>query len=109
MKYTIGEDRLYKVFCRFLNENMGKLYYDEPDNEFYHFIDGKQKSFGYLNSETYLDGSAGYHFYFFWQTGSNLVSELPRTIRSLFGDNYRNLLLRYLNEHFPSYPITQVE
>ena len=37
MKYTIGEDRLYKVFCRFLNENMGKLYYDEPDNEFYHF------------------------------------------------------------------------
>jgi hypothetical protein len=107
MNYTINEDRLYKVFSRFLKENMGKLYYDEPDNEFYHFVNGMQKSFGYLGWNSEPD--TPFHFYFYWQTGNNLVSELPRTISSLFGDNYRDLLLRYLNEHFPSFPITEID
>ncbi len=98
MKYTIDQDRLQKVFNRYMDEQIN-IGYDETEREFY-YKENTEEVFGYT-------GSFSRNINKFYYTDDEVRSK----IEGLFGGitTSSELLINYLNQKFPELNINSID
>ena len=96
MKIIINENRLYNIFSKYMEDKFGELSIDEYDEITYKDSNGDDSPFGYIQ---HVRSEGKFIFYFYYNGRSE------KSIQSMFGDQWDNLLLKYLQERFPTYHI----
>jgi hypothetical protein len=106
MQYIIDEKRLHKVFKKYMEITYGKLYFEEETGEIYYYDgNGERQPFGYhetIGRKGMFNVKEGFFFYY----GKHTIL----TLQSMFGHKeWRGLLLKYLQEEFPTLTFQFVE
>ena len=83
-----------------MEDKFGELSIDEYDEITYKDSNGDDSPFGYIQ---HVSSEGKFIFYFYYRGRSE------KSIQSMFGDQWDNLLLKYLQERFPSYHIEDVQ
>jgi hypothetical protein len=100
MKIIINENRLHNIFYKYMEDNFGELSIDEYDEITYKDSNGDDSPFGYIQ---YVSSEGKFIFYFYFN------GRMEKSIASMFGNQWDNLLLKYLQERFPAYHIEDVQ